>query len=516
MSDGDTAYEGLIKEHEARKAHVLAMGGKEKLSKRKAASLLDARERIERLFDPGSFTETGMFVTSHLPSMRDKSPADGKVCGFGRIDGRNAAIVSCDLTVLGASSSPNNVKKMGHVRRVATKNGMPVIFLNETSGARIPDTMGAQGIGALGQDPTQFLRDRQSPYVSACLGPSFGTGTWYTMLSDFVVMRKGACLAVSSPRVTSLAIGEDVDPEELGGWRLHTEKTGLVDYAVDTDEEALDLIKTFLSYLPSHAGQRPPRTEAPDNSRIDPEIILEIVPPQRQKVYDVRKLIKAVADPDTVLELKPKFARVATTALARMNGQVVGFVASNPMFKAGALDPDGCDKITSFLVLCDSFNIPIIILCDTPGFLIGIEGERRKAPGKIMNFQTALQMCTVPKFSIVTRKSYGQAYLNMGGTRNSDEMGAWFTADVGFMDPVIGINVVYGVTQKNDPEKFSKLKAELDRETSAYDLAAINSTQAVIDPRETRDWLLRMLEIHSRDLEGGLSQRRLASWPTTF
>jgi acetyl-CoA carboxylase carboxyltransferase component len=508
-------YSGLIAKHEARKARVLAMGGEEKLARRRAEGRLDARERIERLFDAESFTETGMFTTSHLPEARDKSPADGKVCGFGKIDGRPAAIVSCDLTVMGASSSLNNVKKMGHVRRTATQNGMPIIFLNETSGARIPDTMGAQGTGALGQDPTQFLRDRQSPYVAACLGPSFGTGTWYTMLSDFVVMRKGACLAVSSPRVTSLAIGEEVDPEELGGWKLHTEKTGLVDYAVDSDEEALDLIKRFLSYLPSHAGEKPPVAAAPA-SDIDREAILEIVPPERQKVYDVRKLIRAIADPETMFEMKPRFGRVATTALARMNGQVVGFVASNPLYKAGAIDPDGCDKITSFLVLCDSFNIPIIILTDTPGFLIGIEGEKRKAPGRIMNFMTALQMCTVPKFSIVTRKSYGQAYLNMGGSRNSDEMGAWFTADVGFMDPTIGVNVVYGVTAESDPQKFEELKAEIGRETSAYDLASIYSAQSVIDPRETREWLLRMLEIHSRALDKGLSKRRLASWPTTF
>lgn len=511
-----TEYSRLIADHETRKSRVFGMGGEAKLQKRKAAGQLNARERIDRLFDPESFTETGMFATSHLPEAREKSPADGKVCGFGRIDGRPAAIVSCDLTVMGASSSLNNVKKMGHVRRVATQNGMPIVFLNETSGARIPDTMGAQGTGALGQDPTQFLRDRQSPYVAACLGPSYGTGTWYTMLSDFVVMRKGACLAVSSPRVTSLAIREEVDPEELGGWKLHTEKTGLVDYAVDSDEEALDMIKRFLSYLPSHCGERPPATAAPSPDEIDAEAILDIVPSERQKVYDVRKLIKAIADPATMFELKPRFGRVATTAFARMNGQVVGFVASNPMFKAGAIDPDGCDKITSFLVLCDSFNIPVIILTDTPGFLIGIEGERRKAPGKIINFMTALQMCTVPKFSIVTRKSYGQAYLNMGGSRNSDEMGAWFTADVGFMDPNIGVNVVYGVTAESDPQKFEELKAEIGRETSAYDLAAIYSAQSVLDPRETRDWLLRMLDIHSRALDKGLSKRRLANWPTTF
>lgn len=509
-------HDELAEELKARRARVMEMGGQEKLAARKAAGLLDARERIDYIMDAGSFAETGMLATSHIPAMRQKSPADGKVCGYGRIEGRPAAIVSCDITTLGASSSLTNVRKMGHLRRTAIRNGMPMIFLNETSGARIPDTMGAQGTGALGQDPEQFIRNREIPYVAACLGPSYGTGTWFTMLSDFVVMRKGACLAVSSPRVTSLAIGEAVELEELGGWKLHTQKTGLVDYAVDRDEEALDLIKRFLSYLPSHAGELPPETEAPDESAYDGAPITDIVPAERQKVYDVRKLIAAIADPDSVFELKPRFGRVATTALTRMGGKVVGVVATNPMFKGGALDPDGCDKITSFLVLCDSFNIPIVMLTDTPGFLIGIEGERRKAPGKIMNFISALQMCSVPKLSIVTRKSYGQAYLNMGGSRNSDEMAAWTTGDVGFMDPNIGVNVLYGVTAESDPQKFEELKAQISRETSAYDLAEIFSAQSVLDPRETRQWLMSMLHVHSRGRERGLSRRALASWPTTF
>lgn len=509
-------HEELIKDHKARRTRILKMGGSKKRATRKAANLLNARERIDHLFDADSFAETGMFATSHIPAMRDKSPADGKICGYGQIDGRPAAIVSCDITTLGASSSLTNVRKMGHLRRTAIRNGMPMIFLNETSGARIPDTMGAQGTGALGQDPEQFIRGREIPYVSACLGPSYGTGTWFTMLSDFVVMRKGACLAVSSPRVTSLAIGEDVQLEELGGWKLHSEKTGLVDYAVDSDEEALDLLKRFLSYLPSHAGALPPSIDPPDEADCSGAAILDIVPAERQKVYDVRKLIAAIVDPGSVFELKPRFGRVATTALGRMGGKVVGVVATNPMFKGGALDPDGCDKITSFLVLCDSFHIPIVMLTDTPGFLIGVEGERRKAPGKIMNFISALQMCSVPKLSVVTRKSYGQAYLNMGGSRNSDEMAAWTTADVGFMDPNIGVNVIYGVTAESDPQKFEELKAEISRETSAYDLAAIYSAQTVLDPRETRHWLMSMLSFHTREREGGFSRRALATWPTTF
>jgi acetyl-CoA carboxylase carboxyltransferase component len=297
---------------------------------------------------------------------------------------------------------------------------------------------------------------------------------------------------------------------------MHSEVTGKVDYVVDTDEDALDLIKKFLSYLPSHHNERPPSTTVPAGSDEAAREVLEIVPEDRSRVYDVRKVIAAISDKGSVFHLKDKFARSATTALARINGEVVGFVASNPYFKGGALDPDGCDKVTSFLVLCDSFNIPIVILVDTPGFLIGVEGERRKAPGKVMNFMSALQMCTVPKISVVMRKSYGQAYLNMGGTRNSDEMLAWFTADVGFMDPNVGVNVVYGVRREDDPEEFARLLAEVQRDSSAYDLAGIFSAQAVIDPRDTRAHIIRMLEVHQRRPNKGIGKHHLAGWPTTF
>ena len=294
---------------------------------------------IDYLFDPETFIESGLFATSFLPEAQDSTPTDGKVCGYGRIDGREAAVVSHDLSVKGASSSLTNVKKMRHMRETAIKNGMPLVLLNESSGARIPDTMGAVGTGALGQDNEQFVRRREIPYAAAVLGPAYGTACWFTQLSDFVAMRKGGVLAVSSPKVTEIAIKEKVDPEELGGWKMQSEVTGKVDYATDTDEEALDLLKKFLSYLPSHHNERPPVAGIPTGSGDAARNILDIVPAQRQKVYDMRKVVAALSDTDSVFEMKPRFARPATTALVRMNGQTVGFVCSNPLFKAGALDP---------------------------------------------------------------------------------------------------------------------------------------------------------------------------------
>lgn len=510
------AFEKQMEEFERRKATALAMGGAERLQKLAAAGRLNARQRIDYLFDPGSFLESGMFAHSDRREDWERTPADGKVTGYGRINGREAAVVSHDITVKSASSSNINVRKMGQMRKMALANGIPLVLLNESSGARIPDTMGAIGTGSLGQDPTQFLRMREIPYVAAVLGPAFGTACWFTQLSDFVAMRKDAQLAISSPRVTEIAIRQKVDPMELAGWRMQAEVTGKVDYGVDTDEEALDLVKKFLSYLPSHHNEAPPRAAVPAGSDEASRGVIDMVPEDRAKVYDMRKVAAAICDKDSLFPLKERFARTAFTALGRINGQVVGILASNPMFKAGALDADSCDKATTFLVLCDSFNIPIVLLVDTPGFLIGVEGERRKAPGKVINMMSALQMCSVPKFSIVMRKSYGQAYLNMGGTRNTDEMLAWPSADVGFMDPNVGVNVVYGVKQEDDPERFRQLVEEIRRDSSAYDLAGIFSAVAVIDPRESRQWLARLLEVHQRRLSKGIGKHLMAGWPTTF
>jgi acetyl-CoA carboxylase carboxyltransferase component len=498
-----------------REREALAMGGAEKLAKRKADGLLNARERIDVLLDEGSFVESGLHAKSHRPEMFSRSNADGKIAGFGRIEGRPVALVSNDFTVLGASSSMVNGKKMKHIKDVAAQRGMPVVFLGESTGSRMPDRMGAPGRALLGQDPAEFLRDRRVPWVSALLGSCYGSSTWHACLSDFVVMRKGAVMAVASERVTSLAIGQPVDAEELGGWRLHAGTTGLVDLVVESDADALVAIQQFLSYLPSHNGESPPVIDAPDTEP-DAGAIPGILPESRSQVYDSRDIIRSIVDQDSFFELKQRFGKSVVTGLSRLRGQVVGIVASNPKFKGGSIDVDACAKVTSFLVLCDSYNIPLVFLADQPGFLIGPEGEKRGAPGRIMNWINALSLVTVPKFAITMRKNYGQAYLNMGGGRNSDEVVAWPTAEYGFMDPRVGVNVLYGLREADDPERFKKLVEEIERDSSAWALAALYEAHAVIDPRETRNYVAEMLAVHSMRPSGGVGQHRLSTWPTSF
>jgi methylmalonyl-CoA decarboxylase subunit alpha len=511
------SLDDMLVDLKAREDKARAMGGPERLARREAQGLLNARSRIDAFIDEGSWVETGLLAVSSLVAEdRDKTPADGKVAGFAKSNGRTVGVVANDFTTKGASSSATNMKKIGHVKRVATERGFPLVFFGESSGARMPDNMGAKGMGAnLGHDPQQYVRSRETPWASAVLGQCYGSSAWYTCLSDFTVMRKGAIMAVASAGLASFAIGEQVEAEDLGGWQLHERVTGLVDRVVDTDEEAIDEIKRFLSYMPSNHNEAPPEAPVPAGSDDAAAGILDILPDSRKRGYDVRKIIACIADKDSFFEFKPRFGRTIAVGLARLGGKVVGFLASNPMGKAGALDVAGCEKATRFTVMCDSFNIPLILLVDTPGFVIGIEGERQKAPGKIMNFMTALQMCTVPKLSVIMRKTYGQAYLNMGGGRNSDDIAAWPTAEISFMDPHFATEIVtWG--QDASEERKRQIREQMEKDNSAYGLAEMYGLQAVISPADTRRYLINQLDIHHSRLTGGVGKHRMATWPTTY
>lgn len=509
-------FEDVNRDLDERRAKVLKMGKPAILERMKNDGLLNARERLDYLFDKGSFVESGMLATASRPEVRDKAPADGKIAGYGKINGRWAAGVSNDFSVMGASSALINLKKMKHIKDVANKRGMPIVWLGESSGSRMPDRMGAQGRVIIAQDPYEYRRMRDTPWVTAQLGACYGSSTWYACMSDFVVMRKGATMAVASSRVTDMAINQPVTNEELGGWKMHTSTSGLVDTAVDTDEEALDICKQFLSYLPSHNMEAPPVVPVPAGSETAIEKIADIVPEARQKVYNMRHAVEVIADRDSVFEMKPRYGRSVLTALARLNGHTVGFLANNPLYKGGAADPDGCCKAASFLVFCDSFNIPVIMLVDVPGFLIGVEGERKAAPGKIMNWMNALSLCTVPKISVILRKSYGQAYINMAGNKGSDEMALWPTADVGFMDPHTGVNVVFGLKQEDDSDLFAQRVEELQRDAAPWELAAMYEAQDVIKPQETRQHLINMLEIHRMRMTNGVGEHLMRTWPTSI
>ena len=510
------SHKDLMDELDARRAAASAMGGEAKLARRAERGSLNAVERLERLVDAGSFIETGLLGASGMyKDDEPNTPRDGKVVGFGRIDGRDVGVVVNDFTTKGASTSATNSKKMGHVRRVATEKGFPFVHVGESTGARLPDNMGSRGMGLLlGNDPSQFRRTRETPWAAAALDTSFGSSAWLCCCADFAVMKKGSIMSVSSPRLVSMAIGEEVDLEDLGGWRLHAESTGLIDRFVDTDAQAMDELRTFLSYMPSNNTELPPTVPMRGDEAQDQEAILDVLPERRTAVYDMRKIVRTIVDKDSYFELKPRFGRPGITALARLGGRPVGVIANNPAVGGGALSAEACRKIIDFQVLCDSFNVPLVRLMDTPGFVVGTDAERKGAPGWIMNFMNATCLVTVPSITVVVRKAYGRAYVAMGGGRHNDEMIAWPSAEVSFMDPVFATNIVHGLSPGD--EGFDEALAHIQKDIEPWDMATIYSLQNIVKPQETRNYVMRMLDVYRKRKGGGIGEHLMKNWPTSY
>lgn len=377
----------------------------------------------------------------------------------------------------------------------------------------MPDIQGAVGMGRIGQ-LSSTNRARDVPWVAAVLGPCYGMGTWYTVLSDFAVMRRDAAFSVSSPKVTSVALSQEVTPEALGGATVHSEVTGQVDHVAETDADAIAALRAFLSYLPSNCSEAPPRVAgevaAPAVEKLD-----TLVPTARHKVYDARALVDGLADVGSVMPFRLNYGRTLYTALARLDGRPVGIVASNPMRKGGAIDGQSCDKMTEFVVMCDSFNIPIVLMADTPGFLVGLQAEHEGVAGKIMNNLRALALATVPKIAVVVRKSYGQAYLNLGGGV-ADALAVMTTGEVGFVDPAVAVSVVHNRRPQEGDAEYARLMQDMVVSNSPFELAGMFAAHAIIRPRETRDWLIRMLDVYRRRGRGEVGEHRLATWPTSL
>jgi acetyl-CoA carboxylase carboxyltransferase component len=424
-------------------------------------------------------------------------------------------VVVNDFTVAGASTSATNSKKMGHVRRTATEKGMPFVHVGESTGARLPDAMGSRGMGTLlGNDPTQFRRSRDTPWAAAALDTSFGSSAWLCCCSDFAVMKKGSIMAVSKPAPCvdgDRRAGRPRGTRRLAHPRrahrpnrsLHRQRRR--DHAGDPPIPVLHAVAQRRATAGARAGRR---------RGADQEEVLRILPEKRTQVYDMRKIIAVIADRDSVFELKPRFGRAAITALARLGGRTVGIIANNPYVGAGALSIEAVKKIIDFQVLCDSFNVPLLRLLDTPGFVVGKDAEKKGAPGWIMNMMNCTSFVTVPSITLIVRKAYGRAYVAMGGGRHNDEMIAWPSAEVSFMDPNFATTIVHGV--KPATRGYEAALAEIQKNDEVWDMAAIYSLQNIIKPQETRDYLIRMFDVYRSRRRGGVGQHLLSNWPTSY
>jgi methylmalonyl-CoA decarboxylase subunit alpha len=510
-----------IDELQARKRTAREMGSADRLAQRKAENRLNARERIEQLLDKDSFQEMGLLGHSDIPGMESKTPADGKICGYGKIHERQVAVMADDSSVLAGSGGRVGGKKYGRLIERAVEKGFPLINLGEGGGARIPDIMGSDGLSSMTIGVKAGLRQRQVPMVATIMGECFGAPSWFAALSDFVVQVKGSVMAVSGPRVLEMATGERATNEELGGWKIHAEITGQADHVADDETHCLEIVREFLAYLPSNARELPPVAEGDSDAAARQDRLLAILPTAHNRGYDMHEIIKVLVDHERIFEIKPDFDRSLITCLARLDGQTVGFIANNPMHMAGATGPDGCDKACAFICLCDSFHIPLIFLHDTPGFYVGKAAEQKRMPGKIINWIEALTLSTVPKISLVVRRSYGMAYGNMcGGDMGALFEFAWPTADISFTAPEVAANVVYRRKideAENQEQAWEKAVEEMRAVSAPWRAAGMGYLDDVIDPVETRAVLIQSLETaRGADGQGCRSERRLAGWPTTF
>jgi len=502
-----------------RKTKALELGGAAKVERIKARGALTARERIAALLDPDSFLESGMLNHSDVPGMEDKTAADGKICGFGAIDARTVAVTADDPTVLAGSGGRVGSGKAMRVHQMAIEKGYPIINLGEAGGARIPDIQGSDGLSSMTMKAEAGRRMRRVPMISTIMGECFGAPSWMAALSDFVVQVRGSCMAVSGPRVLEMATGERVSNEELGGWKLHAEVTGQVDRVAEDEADCFRIVREFLSFLPSSAADLPLRIASDDEADKRQSALESMVPVESQRGYDMARVLQTIVDHERIFPIKPDFDRSVITCLARLDGHTVGIIASQPGKLSGAMGPEGCDKCVAFLCLCDSFHIPVILMHDTPGFRVGKDAETKRMPTRIINFIQALSMVTVPKISLVIRKSYGMAYSNMGGHgMGSDFEFAWPGADISFMAPEAAANVVYQrkIEESANPEEaWRKAVEEMRMGSAPWRAAGLGYLDDVIEPAHTRRVLIRALDL-ARGAKGGRSERMLANWPTGF
>ena len=514
--------EDKLKELYARREKARLMGGKEQVSKQHALGRLTARERVDKLLDPDSFWEVGILNRSDNPETWDKSAADGRVAGIGTINGREVTVIAEDRTVLGGSGGVVGSRKALAVHELATEKGYPIIHLgDEVGGVRLPDAMGSVGMSSRAFLRPQYVQNpRQVPRVATIMGECFGSPSWHAAMSDFVVMIKGTAMGAAGPRIIEEAIGEKITPQELCGWELQACVTGQVDAVADNDEECLAIVREFLSYMPSHNGEEPPYVPTQDDPHRILDNVSRIVPDQLNQGYDMNRLVKLIVDDGKYLPVKGEFAKALITCLARLDGRVVGIIANNPMYNAGAPDVPACDKVASFICLCDSFNVPLIFLTDIPGMFPGKESERQKLPTKIINWLEAETLATVPKISVTIRKAYGIGWNCMlQPCETGDFVVAWPTASISFVDPEIGVKLVYGskIAAAQDPDvERERLLNEWAVDSTPWKAAEQHYFDDIIDPKDTRKYLIEALKITRGKRGSTISQHRLQNWPTGF
>ena len=497
----------LVAELESKRAEALKMGGERRVARQHERGKLDARQRVDYLFDDGSFTEFGIHAFFHangkpVPLDEMQTPADGVITGWGKINGRTVVVAAYDFTVLGGSIGEVSERKVTRCREFALKHRVPIVWLIDSAGVYAISNFALSGY--LFRE--QVTLSGVVPQIAAMVGPGAAGTAYIPGLADFVPMVDGtSSMALGGPPLVKAAVGEDIDEETLGGAKVHNAESGVADQIYGSDEECLDAIKAYLAYFPSNCEEKPP--EAPfvdDPSRDDEggkyrEKLLDVLPESSRRAYDMHKLIKYVVDEDSVFEIKPLFAPNIVTCFARIGGRSVGVVANNPLHKGGILDIDSADKAARFINLCDSFNIPLVFFQDVPGFIIGSRVEKAGIirHGAKMLYEVA--KATVPKVTVLVRKCYGAGYYVMcGRAYEPDLIVAWPTAEISVMGPEGMVNIFARRMLENNPNAEELKQQMVDGIRpfiDIYKVAGKGYIDEVIDPRQTRDYIRAGLEL---------------------
>ncbi len=493
----------LVEDLHARREKAKLGGGEERIARQHEQEKLTARERLALLIDEGTFSEIGIHAGIHyaVRGLEDKeAPADGVVTGFGKVDGRPVAVAAYDFTVMAGSMGMTGEMKTARMRDLALTKRMPMIWLLDSAGARIQEAVGSLFAGSGHLFREEVIASGVIPQVAALMGPCAAGTAYIPGLADFVPMVKGrGSMALAGPHLVRAAVGENVTQEELGGSRVHCRKSGVGDLEVASDEECIERIKQYLSYLPSHNGEPPPVVPCDDPIDRQDEELLDVLPESNRKPYDMYDVIARIVDHGEYFDLKPQWARTLITCFARFGGRPVGIVANQPRQLGGILDNDSADKAARFVNLCNAFGLPLVFLMDVPGFMVGTKVEEAGIIRHGAKMLYAVANATVPKITVVLRKAYGAGYYVMNGRAyEPDLIVAWPSAEISVMGAEGAVEIVFRkqVEASDDPEATKRELIENYRKIIDVYIPARNAMiDDVIDPRETRPVICRGLEM---------------------
>jgi propionyl-CoA carboxylase beta chain len=485
-----------------RRREIELGGGDDKIEKQHQKGKLTARERIDLLLDQGTFVELNPFMEHRCTDFGlngKNGPGDGVVTGYGKVNGRPVYVFSQDFTVFGGALGEMHAKKIANVMDLAAKNGAPIVGLNDSGGARIQE-------GVLSLDGYGHIFYRNAiysgvvPQISVIMGPCAGGAVYSPAITDFVIMvEKTSQMFITGPKVIETVTRENISPENLGGAKVHNSISGNAHFAAKDEENALDIVRMLLSYLPQSCEEKPLMYGAPDEDDYRPDLT-DVIPSDAVRPYDVRHVIDQVVDEGSFFEIQKNFAKNIVIGFARMKGEVIGLVCNQPKVMAGSLDIDSSDKAARFIRFCDSFNIPIVTFEDVTGFFPGVKQEHGGIIRHGAKILYAYSEATVPKITVILRKAYGGAYVALNSKAiGADIVFSWPNAEIAVMGPQGAVNIIFAkeIETSSNPEATREQLIEEYREKFAnpYVAAKHGIVDDVIDPRETRIKLIQALDM---------------------